>query len=142
MMEFLENLQGTTKWKPYVKWKESGSVGKQNHGDAPLLANQWLHHQVSQPLFDKNSGRKALARWLEELNIPYEQGFQIHGDLPSTWRTSYQPSIPRTTFPDRIQSRCPDESTRALRIFAKWLNEEKETLTLKEKLQRMLLSMD
>ena len=142
MMEFIENLQGTPKWKPYVKWNDSGSVSKQNHGDVPLLANQWLHHQVSLPLFDKNSGRKALARWLEELGIPYEQGFQIHGDLPSTWRTSYQPSIPRTTFPDRTQSRDPDEATQALRAFAKWLNEETETLTIREQLQQMLNNMD
>ena len=138
MMEFLENLQGTSRWKPYVKWNSSGTVSRQNHGDVPLLANQWLHHQVALPLFDQNSGRKALARWLEELSIPYEVGFQIHGDLPSTWRTSYQPSIPRTNFPNRSQSNDPDEATEALRAFAKWLNEEEETKSLKEKLQEIL----
>ena len=138
MMEFIKNLQETDNWKPFVKFNDSGEVSKQNYGDVPLLANQWLHHQVSQPLFDQNSGRKALARWLEELNIPYEVGFQIHGDLPSTWRSSYQPSIPRSNFPDRRQSGDPDEATKALRLFAKWLNEEKETQTLKEKLQEIL----
>ena len=84
------------------------------------------------------SGKDGALRWLEELNIPYEVGFQIHGDLPSTWRSSYQPSIPRSNFPDRRQSGNPDEATKALRLFAKWLNEEKETQTLKEKLQEIL----
>ena len=141
MMELIRNLQGTEQWRPYAKWNDSGTVSKSNHGDTPLFANKWLHHQVSLPLFDQNSGRKALARWLEELKVAYELGFQIHGDLPKTWRDSYQPSIPRTTFPDRRQSGDPDTATRALRAFAKWLNEEKENKSLKQKLEEILAQL-
>lgn len=93
-MEFLEHHQGTEEWRPYPKWStRTGDYGKSNVGDVPLLANKWLNAQGQYAdnkgsQFDRNSGRKSLARWLEELNIPYEESVAIHGDLEDVWRHS------------------------------------------------------
>jgi len=142
IMEFMQNLQGTTKWKPYAKWNGSGTVSRQNHGDVPELANRWLQTQTHQGPFDPNSGRKTLSRWLEELKIPYEVGFEIHGDLQTVWRYSYQPGLAKSQFQDREQSRDIDKATKALRLFAKWLHDDTTKPSLKEQLQGILQNLD
>ena len=143
MMEFLQNLQGTPEFRPFVKWNDSGTVSKQNHYDLPALANIWIQNQTHLAPFDPNSGRKSLARWLEHLNVPYGVGFEIHGDLLVTWRTSYQPSTPKyIKFVDRCQSKDVDTATRALRTFAKWLHQDQPKPSIKQQLQTMLANLD
>ena len=141
IMEFMHNLQGP-QWKPYPKWNDSGTVSRNNEGYVQGIANQWLQNQLHLPAFDANSGRKALARWLDFLKVVYEVGFEVHGDLPSTWRKAYQPKVPKTKFEDRAQSRCPDEVTKALRTFASWLFEDQPKPSVKQQLQTILATMD
>ena len=107
-MEFLRNQQGAG-WKPYRKWKKSGTFGTQNHGDVSGLANRWLQSQTNQDAFDANSGRKSLSRWLERLKIPYHLSHQIHGDLQCVWRTSYQNSLPKSLYCLLYTSDAADE---------------------------------
>ena len=72
--------------------------------------------------YDHNSGRKSLARWLDKLNISYHWSFEIHGDLEKVWRANYQPTLPKSGYKKRAQSRDPNETTQALRRFAKWID--------------------
>ena len=71
-MEFLHHHQGAN-FRCYPKWNKSGNYGETNHGDVPGLANRWLEIQgqsADGAEFDRNSGRKSLARWLAELGVP------------------------------------------------------------------------
>jgi len=142
IMEFMKTIQDTNQWKPYPRWNTTGTVSRQNYGDVPALANRWLQVQTHQGPFDPNSGRKSLSRWLEELKIPYELGFEVHGDLQTVWRYSYQPGLPKSKFEDREQSRDVDKATRALRLFAKWLHDDTTKPSLKQQLQGILAGLD
>ena len=139
-MEFLHHHQGAN-FRCYPKWNKSGNYGETNHGDVPGLANRWLEIQgqsADGAEFDRNSGRKSLARWLAELGVPYKESIHIHGDLEEVWRDSYQDSLHKSHYRVRLQSTDPDTATKGLRRFAKWLNGEKTGPSLKEKLLEIL----
>ena len=58
-----------------------------------------------------------------EYNIEYSDSFQVHQDLPKTWKDHYQPGMPKhdPTFTDRDQSKDPDTCMVAVRsIAANW----------------------
>ena len=139
-MEFLQHHQGAN-FRCYPKWNKTGNYGDTNHGDVPGLANRWLEIQgqsADGAEFDRNSGRKSLARWLAELGVPYKESIHIHGDLEEVWRDSYQDSLHKSHYRVRQQSTDPDTATKGLRRFAKWLNGEKTGPSLKEKLLAIL----
>ena len=140
-MEFHEHLQGTS-WRPYPKLNTTGSVSRNNQGKVPDLANKWLQVQTHQDPFDANSGRKSLARWLDYHSIPYEVGFEIHGDLQQIWRNAYQSKLAKSKFADRCQSRDVDLAAKALRLFAMWLHENQPKPSIKQQLQAVLASLD
>ena len=142
MMEFLQTTSPVDAWMPYPKWRKNGLVSKQSHGDVSGLANKWLQSQANQAPFDRNSGRKSLSRWLEELHIPYEVGHEIHGDLQKVWRYSYQPSLPKSSYEIREQSRDSDTATKGLRLFAKWLFDKAPKPSVKRQLQDILATLD
>ena len=140
-MEVQKNLQGDS-WRPYPKWNKNGTVSGNNYGNVAKLANEWLQAQLHLEAFDANSGRKALARWLEHLSIPYEVGLQVHGDVQTCWRSNYQPGLPKSKYDDRRQSGDIDVSAKALRLFALWLHDEQPKLSIKQQLQELLNSLD
>ena len=72
-------------------------------------------------LFDRNSGRKSLARWTRHLMIPYAHSFQIHGDLWEVWHKNYENEVPKSHYSIRTQSTDPVKATVALRKFANFL---------------------
>ena len=141
MMEFQQNLQGNS-WRPYPKLNATGFVSRNNQGKVPDLANKWLQVQTHQDPFDPNSGRKSLARWLDFHSIPYEVGFEIHGDLQQIWRNAYQSKLAKSKFEDRCQSRDVDLAAKALRLFAMWLHEGQPRPSIKQQLQAMLANLD
>ena len=143
IMEFLRNIQDTSTFKLYPKWRQKAKIfGKMNHGDIPELANKWLQSQTQQDPFDPNAGRKSLSRWLNHLNVNYEEGHEIHGDLQCVWRASYQSTLPKSSYEVRDQSKDSDKATKALRKFAKWLYEDEVKTSIKEQLQGILANMD
>ena len=75
------------------------------------------------PFSAGHSGRKAYAGILSLLNIPYEEGFEMHADGFSTWETKYQNGCKRLSndFTRRTQSDDVDVATRALRRMTQWL---------------------
>ena len=71
----------------FSKWASAQlRFGKKNHGDVTGLANEWFRAQnaleENRP-YDSNSGRRALAGWLQETHTPYHEGFEVHADLYS-----------------------------------------------------------
>ena len=105
----------------YRKWnsKDSGGYGTGNQGELIKYIFRWFKIQGVKPDWDSNSGRKSLGRWLKLLNVPYEESFEIHGDLLDVWGRHYQPGLPkRGKQKSREQSKDPEDATRALRKFA------------------------
>ena len=147
-MQFLKHHQGTSDWRPYPKWTKRGNYGTSNVGDVPLFANKWLqaqgqHADEEKGKFDRNSGRKSLARWLEELSIPYADSVPIHGDLEDVWRGSYQDRLHKSSYRCREQPTDPDAATKALRLFARWLHQDgNPEPSLKEKLKALVKDLD
>ena len=147
-MEFISHHQRGETWRPYPKWNKAGHYGQQNVGDVPALANEWLNTQgqfadPEESSFDRNSGRKSLARWLAHLRIPYRESVNIHGDLEDVWRHSYQDKLSKSNYRVREQATDPDTATKALRLLAKWLNEGGEpAISVKEQLKDILSKMD
>ena len=144
-MIFVKHHQRTQEWRVYPKWTAKGVYGKQNYGDVQGLANDWLRVQGQEADeegrgFDKNCGRKALARWLEHLQIPYRESVNIHGDLEDVWRHAYQGHLNKSNYRVREQARDPDVASTSLRLLAKWLREEGDPKKpdLKEKLQDII----
>ena len=141
-LEFISHHQEG--YRCYAKWTKEGCYGKQNHGDVPGLANRWLNAQgqyadENRNLFDRNSGRKSLARWLAFLKVPYRDSLHIHGDLEDVWRHAYQDRLSKSHYRVREQSGDPDTATKALRKLAKWLHQRgQSTMSFKEKLQEFL----
>ena len=123
MMQFLRIVQDTAEWKPYSKWFPKQYAYGQNHGDVASLANRWLELQgVPGGPFHRNSGRKTLSRWCDHLSVGYEESVHIHGDLECCWRNSYQRKLTKSGYRNREQSEDPEEATKALRRFARWLH--------------------
>ena len=108
--------------KVFRKWNKKGGYGKTSIGDPVQEAFKWFKNQGLAANWDKNAGRKSLARWLHKLQIPYHEGFQIHGDLEQVWGGYYQKKLPKSGYGERRQSNDPDTATRALRRFATWCN--------------------
>ena len=80
-----------------------------------------------------------------EHNIEYSDSFQIHQDLPKTWKDHYQPGMPKhdPTFTDRNQSKDPDTCMVAVRsMAANWGlgHKFKRKLSMRETLDYHLLS--
>jgi hypothetical protein len=113
-------------YRIYPRWTKRGTFGNQNHGDVQGLANRWLALQTGNQPFDRNSGRKTLARWLGYLKIPYYESMHIHGDLEQVWRLSYQDKMDRSNYRVRTQSRDPDVCTKALRELVTWFHDTGE----------------
>ena len=139
-MEFQRSLQGNS-FRSYPKWNQNGSVSRNNYGNVSELANKWLQVQTHQQPFDANSGRKSLARWLDFHSIPYEVGFEIHGDVQTCWRSNYQPKLGKSKFDDRRQSLDADLAAKAQRLFAMWLHEDQPKPSIKQQLQAVLASL-
>ena len=100
---------------------DGGKIKGRNTGDIQGLMLDWLELQevdAQGRRFSKNCGRKALSEWLGALEVEYEEGLQIHGDLPSVWRTRYQKNLKPTNYDVRTQSTDPAVVTRALCRFA------------------------
>ena len=103
----------------YRKWLDTEGnprYAKENHGDIPALCNDFFDKQGANEgtVYDPHSGRKCLARWLSNLNISYEEGFEIHGDLFAVWAKSYQTDVDKDTrFKRREQSNLPDVCLKA-----------------------------
>ena len=103
----------------YRKWsKSSGRFGKAKQGEIMTLINRWMKVQGVEADYDTNAGRKSLARWLKTMQVPYEESFEIHGDLEDVFRKYYQPSLPKSGYEIRTQSDDPEAATQALRRFA------------------------
>ena len=139
----LHHHQGAN-FRCYPKWNKRGHYGAWNHGDVASLANRWLEIQGQScdgHDFDRNCGRKSLARWLAELGIPYKESIHVHGDLEEVWRDAYQDGLHKSHYRVREQSKDADTATKALRSFAKWINGRKIGPTLKEKLREILAAL-
>ena len=104
----------------FAKWTTKRKRFGQNHGNVTAVANSWFDAQQTleggKP-YDSNSGRRALANWLQRTHTPYNEGFEIHGDLHQVW-VNYQPNCQKSEFARRTQSRDPHVATAALRRFA------------------------
>ena len=132
-MEFLQQMQGTEEWAPYPQWFEGkGSYGR-NVNDVAKAAIEFLNLQGIPEQFDRNSGRKFLARWLAKLGIGYDISLHIHGDLEVVWAGRYQDNLSKTYYRCREQSKDPDEATNGLRTFSRWVvqNPDEPTQPLK-----------
>ena len=105
----------------FAKWgTKSGRYCSRNHGDVTMLANAWFAAQGAlddNHPYDSNSGRRALAGWLQVTHTPYHEGFEIHSDLYDVW-INYQPNCQKSNFSRRTQSRDPHVASAALRRFA------------------------
>ncbi len=124
--ELFQRMQRTRKFHCYRKWanlRGSPSLGKQNVGDLPACALAWVKAQKVLPeeeTFNRNSGRKCLARWLDALNVDYEEGFPLHADLPCVWRGRYQLGLGGDGgYQNREQPIDPAVCTSALRKLRK-----------------------
>ena len=82
-----------------------------------------------------------LCSLLEFLSIPYEVGFEIHGDVQTCWRSNYQPKLGKSKFDDRRQSLDADLAAKAQRLFAMWLHEDQPKPSIKQQLQAVLASL-
>ena len=112
--------------RPYPKWNEVGmELGEWNVGRRKMLpaVQAWFDAQGANPdglKYDGNSGRKSLAKWSQELGVPYEQSVQLHGDLLSIWQKYYQPGVRQSDWKDRFQSEDVDVALAPLRVFAQY----------------------
>ena len=141
-MELMRYVQGDD-FKPYAKWFSSSQHYGQNAGDVATYGNTWMTTQGVPGPFDRSSGRKSLARWLDHLHVPYSEHLHIHGDLQEVWRGHYQSKLLKSTYKSREQSLDPDTVTAALKRFARWLHENGQPQpSLKEKLAAILKDLD
>ena len=121
VIEFLFSLQWTREKRRYPKWLGSGKLGQSNINDVAGLAVNWFVGQgvvTVANAYNRNAGRKSLARWCAHLRVPYEQSFQCHGDLFEVWAKNYESGVAPTTFKGRTQSLDPARATTALLRFA------------------------
>jgi hypothetical protein len=100
--------------------KKNGKFSSQQADDIPTRAIEWLHSQGTKGNFSHGSGRKSLGLLCNEYNIAYRDSFQIHQDLPKTWKDHYQHGMPKhdPTFTDRDQSKDPETCMVAVRSIA------------------------
>ena len=114
----------------YVKWNAgSGNFGVKNINDVADLAIRWMLHQGAcgeATRYDTNAGRKSLGKWTRNLNVPYEESFQLHGDLWEVWHKSYEQAVPKSKYEVRTQSTDADYACCALRKLANWFGRGKK----------------
>jgi len=143
-IQFVNLWLTPAKRRRYPNWKSNGGFGVRNVKDVAGKAVAWaLANGVGDPEapFDTNGGRHCLARWLSNLKVWFEEGFEIHADHPETWPT-YQPDcrMKNAAFSRRTQSEHPDIALRALRKLVTWLGVAGEPyqpqLTRAEEMQR------
>ena len=111
------------KLRIWAKWAfKHRDFGVRNHGDVAELAIDFFTAQEAlddNKRYDPHAGRRACARWLQEVHAPYHEGFELHGDLYCSW-VNYQPNCMKSNFCRRTQSKDPNVATAPLRRFA-WL---------------------
>ena len=95
-LELLWQLQDQP--RRYAKWLGSGRFGKMNIGDPVQTAIAWFKSQGVSGPFDRNSGRKCLARWARHLQLEYPHIFQIMGDLEVGIFFEQLSSLKKTTY--------------------------------------------
>ena len=109
-----------TQFRLFSKWTKSTQAYVSNHGDPADLARRFLELQGAGAgdglQYCRNAGRMAFANWLDELHVPYHEGFQAHGDLPDVWK-KYQPGLQSSNFAEREQNTVPAIVCAALRRF-------------------------
>ena len=108
----------------YAKWSTvTGRFNpKHNILDPVQHGIDWLIKQgatTEAMRFDRNSGRKCVARYCRKLGLDYEPIFQMVGDLEEVWRNNYDHDLPQSGYAVREQSTDPKRATYALRCFAK-----------------------
>ena len=71
--------------------------------------------------YDTNAGRKSLGKLCRKLDIPYEESFPMHGDLPDVWEGSYEEGMVQTSASkNRKQPRDPETACAGLRKIARF----------------------
>ena len=139
--------------RTYPNWNASGSyhrtqqVGEESRQE---FFQRWIDCQKANPdelKFDSNCGRKSLAKWCKEFDVPYELSFEIHGDHYSTWKRYYQHRLKSSDMDRRTQSPDPDDCCEALREFARGIGrgkEKEETLSDRQRsemLKRIMMAL-
>ena len=128
----------------YPKLLKCGKFKKHNVAKPTELANDWYEVQGVERAnrYSSNAGRKSLARWLSQVGAPYEEGFEVHGDLFNVWSESYQPDVENPTgFNRRTQSTSPDHCLRAYKKLRKFFGikvPDKRPLNRQEKLMMLV----
>ena len=122
-----------SKPRRYAKWSTvTGRFNdKHNIADPVEFGIDWLIKQgatTEANRFDRNSGRKCLARYCRKLGLSYEPIFQMIGDLEEVWRNNYDNDLPQSGYAVRDQSTDPKVATYALRLFAKAILKRKVKL--------------
>ena len=116
------------RWCAVEKRYSLHNIGKPKMID---FCRRWIDAQGANPdglVFDSNSGRKALGKWCSQLNIPYHESMQIHGDLWDIWKKYYQPDLRKDPgFTERKQSEEVDECCRALWKLARFFGRGRTT---------------
>ncbi len=102
----------------YRKWNKNGRPARVSEGEPVEHALRWLRVQGLKRNFQTNAGRKALSRWLQQLEIPHAESVHVHGDCEDVWVGSYQTELAKKGDKDRLQSTEPDTACLALRKFA------------------------
>ena len=130
MVEFVFRLLPDGEKRLYPRWLvKSGKFSVEDVGKTELipLANKWLSAQGANPDgvdYCSNSGRKAFAKVCSATSAPYEESFEVHGDLPKTWSKYYQKDMKPTVWPKpyrRKQSTDPDTCLMVHRRFALYI---------------------
>ena len=130
--------------RSYGKWL-GNRFGKSNVGKVVKNAVDWFIVQgaiLEENRYQTNAGRKSLALWTRTLNVPYEESFQMHGDLWEVWHKNYEDAVPRSQYSVRTQSTDPNVACRGLRRFANYIGagrKVKPRMTRAERLSYHLL---
>ena len=101
--------------------KATGGFTRYNEADVVNTATDWMVSIGICPAdrrYSHNSGRKSLARLLSKFNVPYELGFEVHGDKWCVWQGNYQPDCAFSQMERRDQHKDPDVCCSALRTIA------------------------
>ena len=156
--EMVRNYLPGRDMRTYPKWWTSKHGNKRfhktwniNEKDHQKCTQQWLDAQGANPdgvVFDSNGGRKSLGKWCAEFGVPYDESFEIHGDLWKTWRRNYQKKLrSKPDFDRRTQHPDVDVCTRALWRFARGIGrghstrDDPDTLSEEQKARALMAIM-
>ena len=132
----------------YAKWSSISGRFLMTHNikDPVAFGIDWLIKQgatTEANRFDRNSGRKCVARYCRKLGLTYQPIFQMIGDLEEVWRNSYDPELPYSGYAVREQSTDPKRATYALRMFARTILKRKQrfkpTMSMSDRINYQLL---